>query len=338
MVKRSPEDLCLLCKNSKADKKGSHYVPAGIIKMVIGERDYEELYTIDSAKTEVSTFFGRSNLENKDVTIKKPEHVDDYIFCSDCEKKLSIIEGLCNEKLNNVIDELKKGRLKIHKTSKGNKSIRVDKPSRNILILYFYSIIWRQCIQQQQLDKDTVFSEQFLEKLRSIVSSDIQKSIKEIEESEEYNSYPEMVIITSYHKSDTSNNFFMPNPTPTNPELFFVGIYDTLIYYTQEHSAEFEKKTGLSEEILDDELIINKSESSVIGIINEIQWSNKSKRVAENEAVKYLHNLTRKLAAVTGWPYFYARVELTSLANYFSHEFSDNYVHCLKLAYQKLTN
>ncbi len=148
---RSPNDDCLLCKINKADKKGSHYTPAGIIKREIGKRDHEELYTINSFQASTSVFKGRSNLENTDTTIRKNDNVEDYIFCTSCENYLAIIENECNEKVIDLTDALVKGNLAIDKTKQGNKYISIKKPNKNILILYFYSIIWRQCLQQNIL-------------------------------------------------------------------------------------------------------------------------------------------------------------------------------------------
>ena len=69
---RTSDDMCLICLLNKADKKGSHFTPAGIIKKVIGDRDYEELYSLNNTNLTKDIFFGRSNLQNPSTQIKKP--------------------------------------------------------------------------------------------------------------------------------------------------------------------------------------------------------------------------------------------------------------------------
>ncbi len=236
---RTPDDICLLCQNNKADKKGSHYTPAGIIKRVIGERDYEELYSINSFATTTSVYYGRSNLSNTNPTIKKPNHIEDYIFCSSCEKKLAVIEGECNNKLMQISDELTKGRLEVRKTAKGNKFISFANPQCNVLITFFYSIIWRQCLQQKVEFHSTFISESFQEQLREIIYKEISKTINEIEKSSEFESYPQLIIITTYLRGNPIKGFINPNPTPANPELFFIGPYNAFIFYAKSTSVGF---------------------------------------------------------------------------------------------------
>jgi len=156
---RSQDDICLLCQINKADKKGSHYTPAGIVKREIGKRDYEELYSINSFRASTSVFRGRSNLNNTDTTIRKGDHVEDYIFCTTCEKQLAVIESDCNEKLIQFTDTLVKGTLQIDKTRNGSKYVTLKVPTRNILIIYFYSVIWRQCLQQKILYQTTFLTD-----------------------------------------------------------------------------------------------------------------------------------------------------------------------------------
>ena len=204
-ISRSPDDICLLCRNNKADKKGSHYTPAGLIKREIGKRDYEEIYSINSFRASASVFRGRSNLSNTDTTIRQGDHVDDYIFCSVCEKQLAIIENECNERLVQLTDDLIKGNLPICKTKTGHKYIALKKPRKNIVSLFFYSIIWRQCIQQK-LDFHSIFTtENFQENLRDIIAKEIAKPLKQIEQSDDFKTYPDLIILTTYHKGWQGN-------------------------------------------------------------------------------------------------------------------------------------
>ncbi|PKP32592.1 MAG: hypothetical protein CVT99_04435 [Bacteroidetes bacterium HGW-Bacteroidetes-16] len=91
---RSKDDLCLICNLYKSDKTNSHFIPAGLLKSNIGERNYEEAYMIGvSEQAPITDYFGRSNLKNTDPEIKQNPHAADYIFCSKCEDKLAELEN-----------------------------------------------------------------------------------------------------------------------------------------------------------------------------------------------------------------------------------------------------
>ena len=138
---RTPDDICLLCKSNKADKKGSHFTPIGILKKVVGKRGYEHEVTIDPFKGQITEFFGRGSLKNTDPTIRQSDNVADYIFCTDCENQLSIIESECIDRLQAFSENLNKGNLVIETTRKGNSFFRFQKPNKNLVSLFFYSVI-----------------------------------------------------------------------------------------------------------------------------------------------------------------------------------------------------
>lgn len=268
-ISRSPNHICLLCQNNKADKKGSHYTPAGLIKREIGKRDYEEIYSINSFQASASVFKGRSNLSNTDTSIRQADHIDDYIFCSVCEKQLATIESECNERLVQFTDDLIKGNLAIRKTKNGHKYIFLKKPGKNILSLFFYSVIWRQCIQQK-LEFQSIFTtEEFQENLRDIIAKEIAKPLNEIEQSDNFKNYPGLIILTTYHKGDRTKSWINPNVTPSNPELFFIGAFKALIFISNNLTLDFSDRTALPNSTVDNELIINISAQSIVGIINE---------------------------------------------------------------------
>lgn len=334
---RTPEHICLLCKNNKANKKGSHYTPAGIIKRVIGERNYEELYTINPHNITTTKYYGRSNLLNTNPTIKKPEHVDDYIFCTSCEKKLGIIESECNNPLVRFTDQLIQGNLIINRTKQGKKFFSFKHPNKNVLTLYFFSIIWRQCLQQKEEFNTIFISEKFQEDLREIIDKEISKSIKEIENSTDFATYPSLIILTTYHKGDNSKNFINPNPSPTSPELFFIGPYDALIFHSQHSSLGFESKTRIPASMIDSDLIINFSQESIIGILSESAWTKVNNQLVKYVSNKFLHNITVKLSVATRMPYSYSRQKLHTVAHQFLAQYPDDYIRCLHLAFSSLS-
>src|SRR4051812_14167058 len=107
-MERSSNCFCLICQRNKADKKGSHLIPAFIISTALSyegtkRRDYEVMaMTTSTGLTEM--FVGRNILPEtiRSVTARDiDEHIEDnlnpnvkdFIFCSNCEKRLSILES-----------------------------------------------------------------------------------------------------------------------------------------------------------------------------------------------------------------------------------------------------
>lgn len=333
---RSPEDICLLCQDKKADKKGSHYIPAGLIKREIGDRDYEEIYTINSFHASASVYKGRSNLSNTDTTIKQGEHIADYIFCSFCEKQLGKIESESTHQLVKLTDDISKGNHSVHKTKNRNKYIVLKKPSKNILTLFFYSVIWRQCLQQK-LDFETIFTtEEFQENLRGIIAKGITMSLKEIEKLDDFKHYPELIILNTYHKGDRTENFISPNVKASNPELFFIGSYKALIFINNLEFIDFSNNTGLPTEILDKDLIINKNSNSIIGIINESLWTKVDKKLIQYEVERYLFFISEKYSKSKGISISDAQKQLFTMAEKFKVDYPENYFKCLDLALETL--
>jgi hypothetical protein len=134
-------DKCLLCKVNNADKTGSHIVPHFLMKMidnVVGKtgRDVELGFVIEPFETH--SYFGRrvqpekleetfGELSDEDIEQKKKlPLVVDYLFCSTCEKRLSIIESEYSKTLTKYSDK------------KYNSGV-----SSELGLLFWMSVIWR---------------------------------------------------------------------------------------------------------------------------------------------------------------------------------------------------
>ncbi len=335
-INRTPDEDCLLCVSNKADKKGSHFTPAGIIKHVIGERDYEEIYNISADKATTSTYFGRSNLLNTDPRIRKPEHTADYVFCTKCEEMLGKIESECNHPLIQLTKELTQGNLTINRTANGNKFHLVAKPKKNVLLLFIYSIIWRQCLHHHLESDSYVISKDFEESLRLIIHKHIYLTRNEIETSPEFVKYPKIILLTTYHKGDQTRNFINPNTISSNPELFFIGPYNALIFHSDFPSQTFKVNTGINDLIIDEELIINTCAANPIGVINEQTWENVTKTLVKREADKFIDSMTNMLLKKNGMTYEYSRTKLLITAQQLSATYRNDYIWCLRMAFQNL--
>lgn len=332
---RTPDDFCLICLKNYADKKGSHFTPAGISRKVLGERDKEDIYSIDAAGHSIENVKGRSNLANQDPEIKKLPNVEDFIFCSACEKRLGVIEGMCIEKLNILVDRIAEGSESLSTTKSGNKAAAIQIHS-NILLLFLYSIAWRQCLQQQLQSDTVIISEDFQEKLREILFNNIYKSIENIQQAQDFKDFPYVQLITTFHRGDITVNGNNPNSRISNPYLFFVSPYDLLIFWDANVNPDFEQTTGYQTSIIDPALVLNTAGAGIVGLVDERIWNFKVKNLMVFEAEKYKYAISSKLAIAKQLPLHIARRLIVAEADKYVILYPDDYPKCLNLALEHL--
>ncbi|MDP2338928.1 MAG: hypothetical protein Q8N05_21240 [Bacteroidota bacterium] len=328
MAIRTATDTCLLCGARQSDKTGSHYTPASIIKKVIGKANYEEAYGINAAEATMSKFMGRSNLNNTDPNIRKHEHMEDYIFCSECERRLGVIEGICSPPLNELVDDLVAGNVKTKRTAKFNKYILLGKVHPNLLIVYFYSILWRQCLQQR-LDHGTIVIPQVLQDLiRDIVAQEIYKDLKGIYQTD-ISGFPTMTILTTMHNGDLTACFINPNTIASNPELFYIGPYIVLLWQDAQERPGFTQATGLAESWKDSQLQITRRSLPVIGVMPETHWQRSIRRMADKEAQRFIDTLARRITVASGYSFQYCRMVLLGHTNALYRQKGGDYITCI---------
>lgn len=139
---------CLICKINIADKKGSHIIPHFILKRIlndVGETGRDKEVGFILKKDVTTSYFGRAVQPEKleEIYGEVTEHlianntddtvVDNY-FCSNCEKRLGIIESEYAKTLNQP-------------TSTKSNYISEKRPFLGFL--FWVSIIWRLSVQEK---------------------------------------------------------------------------------------------------------------------------------------------------------------------------------------------
>ena len=125
---------CKLCKNAEADKKNSHIIPKFLKKGLFGPKGKIRGYEIQSTKPK-----------------GKPKSVqdipkEDYIFCTNCESKLSTLETyFANHLYNHLHNSSKTFKVKKHLKTKVKSTKDID---GNLINLLLQSILWRQHISK----------------------------------------------------------------------------------------------------------------------------------------------------------------------------------------------
>jgi len=165
---------CKLCLKNEADKTGSHLVPHFLLKRIENiegkkGRDYEIGFLLGDLDSKFH--FGRSvppeklkellgDLSDEEISNNKHPFIIDNIFCSDCEKRFSVIENIYANTLKKVENIEYESGVSFH-----------------IGMLFWISIIWR--ISTQKILGFSL-NETNQELLRQILDSFLPKSIKEI--------------------------------------------------------------------------------------------------------------------------------------------------------------
>ncbi|WP_291287158.1 hypothetical protein [Flavobacterium sp.] len=106
--------VCHICKKNNADKTGSHIVPHFLVKRIINQlgetgRDKELGFAISQDDSKM--YFGRGVLPEKIEEVygavdeelienNRIEGIVDNFFCTECEKKLAVIESEYSKTLN----------------------------------------------------------------------------------------------------------------------------------------------------------------------------------------------------------------------------------------------
>jgi hypothetical protein len=275
----------LLCQTGKVYDIESHLTPAGITKNTYGKRNYEEIYTIDPSTKKIETYYGRNHPQKIIQEIKTPPNSRKGIFCKKCEDNLGNYETAVHPVMNKIFDTLGKGGYKVIRTTKNNKSLKINL-NRNVLGTYYLSVVWRQCIEQLMDNKDSPLNFVELEILRLNLLSNIEIKIVEIIKKD---TLPEIrIILATTYFNDTSiiGTYANPHLTMSNPQLFFIGPSLLLYWKEEKESSNIKNVLNKAIDIIDTELNL---EHELIAILSTDQWHSITYpfiKIAKNQFVR----------------------------------------------------
>lgn len=222
---------CKLCLQNEANKKGSHMVPHFLLKRIEnidGEkgRDYELGFYIEEFETK--SYFGRAlqqeklediygALSDEEIETNKNNHplVVDFFFCSDCEKRLAVIESEYSKTLAKIgEDKYKSG---------------VDS---EIGLLFWLSVLWRMSINNKsgvQLTKgESEVSRRILN--RTLAGSVEEINIAEMQKSKDLKKISYRLLRCPGY-SETSPTFLFFHPEFDKPYSLLVDEYLVFISF-----------------------------------------------------------------------------------------------------------
>jgi hypothetical protein len=276
--------LCLLCEKNKVFEIKSHLTPAKITENTYGKRGEEEIYTVDPSEKTLDKYYGPSHKQTNDTSIKIAPNSRKGIFCKDCETALGVFESEVQNKLLAKINALGKGEYKVDRTAEGIKFIEVD-IHENLLITFFQSVVWRQCVEQTLDGMTSPLPSAEQEKLRKEVYENIHTSIKDIKKKDLSGSQPMTVFTTYCTDSKKVATYANPHPRDTNPLLFMSGAVDLFYWRNPNITVEIGKLLSIDPNLLSDKLnIIHKR----IAILSSSDWRKIHKLMASIVADQYL--------------------------------------------------
>ena len=268
-------EICLLCEKRKVYQIKSHLTPAGITENTYGERNKEVIYTIDPKNKTVDKYYGREYPQEETTEIKDEPNSRRGIFCKVCETDFGTYEYAVQNKLNEFINSIGHT-AEIKRTGFFIKYSNLDFHP-NVLITFFLSIVWRQCIEQILDGMDNPISDEELEVLRVLVLQKISTPINEIIKQDIIQN-PKMSIFTTYN-TKTQPTWSNPHPKETNPQIFFIGPIVLLYWIKQNVTDNFKSLTFIDKGLLDDNILL---QNSRIGIIHPNQWTKISNKMARD--------------------------------------------------------
>lgn len=236
---------CALCLENSANKKNTHYLTDGIIRICLnqdgsGEREKGFYFDVSNNSAFVEFNFQRSTSIEKleeslgreatDEEIDKAKQVPfsvDNIFCSQCEQKFTDIE---TQFIDNILPRFRDSDL--------NEISTIEIPENKLFRLFMYLQIWRTHICEESFN------------LPQAVAENIRLFILKTEgyETSEISFYP---LSVSYLETTGGNEEYTSNfvglTNDKNPFLIFFN--DFIIQFYESHALiNFKEIHGLNQQ------------------------------------------------------------------------------------------
>lgn len=224
---------CLICKKNTADKTGSHIIPHFILESYLNEpgvigRDKGISFRLDETSSDFK--FGREVIPEKQEKLLGREatedeinestfeqhHVEDYIFCSSCEKKLSYLESLYKSKVSGEIE-------------KGN-NLSADKIK--IFHLFWLSVILRCSVSRKS---NFALQPELEIKVRATINEILGNTVEKTENNCLTTHFPyKLQVFVNVTAPDKTSNCVLLHPVYKSPYLLFINEYILLFEFTND--------------------------------------------------------------------------------------------------------
>ena len=222
---------CKLCLVKPADKKGSHIVPAFILKTLF-ERNKEFVVSIGSEAVEnhigreltpeqIEDYMGRE-LTDEEIDQNYIPFIEDNIFCSDCEKKLGHLESMYADKIHKHLS----------KKECDKDEIFTFNNDLGLISLFWYSVILRFSLATHNKFK---LKDKEHRAIRNYLNNNLKENIPELKIHVEKNinlncPYPLGIFFNSNAIKRLSSNSVLEIPKYRNPYFLLFNEYIIILY------------------------------------------------------------------------------------------------------------
>lgn len=239
---------CKLCQLNVADKKGSHMVPHFLLKRIDNQegasgRDKEMGFVLSERNP--SSYFGRAIKSEKieevygEITDKLIENnniplIEDYVLCTLCEKKLSVIESEYATTLKKFEEA-------------GNNYESVASPM--VGFLFWSSIAWRLSIAVKSGFKLKAGNEK---RLRRILNRYLKLEPNSVTPQKNDPDLPDTGyrILRAPGFSDTNSTVLFCHPNFQKPYFFVIDEYVLAFYFSREYLKDTSQQlANIAEEL-----------------------------------------------------------------------------------------
>lgn len=309
-MKRKNTDICLLCKSRAATQTNSHWVPASMLKRMVGKRNYEESYFISNAPNErIKAFYGRSNLKNTDPELKEHHYALDFIFCPKCEDNLAKIEDKVIPIIQDEIRLPNKAPNYDEKLSLLKNPYKSCKGLSNAHFkLLIYSLIWRISLIYKLQNKIEILPFEAMEELRIILDTFLPFSLEEIDSKNNKIKNFDFQVLTADYFTLSSRNLVYTENIYSNPSIFYLSEF-IVLFYNDGYTIDPNKKYHLPiRSIVEFPEILNECTSAPkIGFITAEHFGNLCKIVLIEAMESLINNLTKEVVDCSGKSFIESR-------------------------------
>ncbi len=290
---RAKTDDCLICLKNSADKTNSHLIPASLIKHSIGKRDYEQSYQISAFKAKIDEFFGRANINNTSTEIKQNHFARDFYFCSECEKRLGVLEGEIVPYLSEKIKDKKYSSIFLRKTSfVGLPYVELQKTDFVNFQVCIYSIVYRMHLLYSIDYNQQILKHDEVEDLRKITYHFLYGE-EETGQLEDLLDHYTFVLLTADKFTNSTKNVALTGDFWDKPNIFMLFEYSVLFY------SAYDDKDEIKSPLAD--LYNLYGSQPKIGILTEELWDSILYNLMKLTASDFLNSLGKKLSKVSGF-------------------------------------
>ena len=310
-MKRVPTDQCLLCKTEEATRTNSHWVPASLLKSMIGKRDKEESNAFSSyIISRLDTYYGRSNLKNTDTTLREHHYALDFIFCDNCENRLAVIEGIVPKIIQDEIRLSNKASNYQEDLSLLNipfkKCLRLD---NSIYRLFIYSIVWRISMIYRLKHGFEILELDYENKLRIILNEYLNMDPVAIKNNgAKIPNYDFQIVSADTFKPDTGNIVYTEK-IYQNPNVYYVNEFIILFYpHGYAVSGQDSYHIPIKSIIEFPEILNSVDDDPKIGFITGDHFRNLTQIVFRDLAKDVVNEITKKVVDCSGASFVESRM------------------------------